>query len=152
MTDIPRENWQRALQALPETQLTELLAGFPECWKVEPMSLPQSGLGLLQLRESTLGEAFYLGEFPLSDCHIRITTDSGICAEGGARILDDRLQRAEHMAICDAVLSARLPGWEKVALLVEQGEQCRQRIADERKSILARTRVDFSLLEENDDA
>ena len=152
MTDIPRESWQRALQALPEAQLSEVVAGFSTQWTIEPLSLPQSGLGLLKLQESTQGEAFYLGEFPLSDCCIRVTTESGVSAEGAARVLDDRLPRAEQLALCDAVLSARLPGWEKVALLVERGEQFRKKIADERNSILARTRVDFSLLDQAGEA
>ena len=151
MIDIPREEWQRALQALPENVLAEVVSNFPKEWQVKPGILPQSGLGLLQLKESTKGDCYYLGEFPLSHCSVHVTTEQGVCAHGAALVLDDRLQRAEQMALCDAVLSAKLPGWDKVEILIEQGELCRLQVATERKAILARTRVDFSLLDEVSD-
>ena len=161
MTDIPREHWQRALMTLPEKRLSEtvdaVLSQFPSSWKITPKSVPQSGLGMLKLRESTQGEDFYLGEFPLATCWLAIQSDQGstqISAEGAALIMDDQIQWAENMALCDAVLAHQLPGWEQVAELLQQGEANRQQIEHQRKTLLARTQVDFSLLDQagDDDA
>jgi alpha-D-ribose 1-methylphosphonate 5-triphosphate synthase subunit PhnG len=55
------------------------------------------------------------------------------------------------MALCDAVLSARLPGWEQVEDLLEIGLQVQEDESRERKSLLAKTRVDFSLLDDAGD-
>jgi alpha-D-ribose 1-methylphosphonate 5-triphosphate synthase subunit PhnG len=154
MNQLAREQWVSALSMVPEQSLKSLAKSFPKSWKVMPKALPQSGLGMLKLRDTTLGEAFYLGEFPLASCWLSITTEEGEHAEGSAMVMDDRVDRAEQMALCDAVLSAQLPGWEKVAALIEQGVALRTRQTHERKAILARTRVDFSLLDDvgGDDA
>jgi alpha-D-ribose 1-methylphosphonate 5-triphosphate synthase subunit PhnG len=154
MNMLAREQWVSALSIVPEQSLESLAKSFPKSWKVAPKALPQSGLGMLKLRDTTQGEAFYLGEFPLATCWLSVTTEAGECAEGAAMVMDDRVDRAEQMALCDAVLSAHLPGWEKVAALIEQGMELRTRQARERKAILARTRVDFSLLDDvgDDDA
>jgi alpha-D-ribose 1-methylphosphonate 5-triphosphate synthase subunit PhnG len=148
MNMLAREQWVSALSMVPEPSLESLAKSFPTSWKVTPKALPQSGLGMLKLRDTTLGEAFYLGEFPLATCWLSITTEAGEHAEGCAMVMDDRVDRAEQMALCDAVLSANLPGWEKVAALIEQGMALRTRQTYERKAILARTRVDFSLLDD----
>ncbi|MEW8265731.1 MAG: phosphonate C-P lyase system protein PhnG [Candidatus Thiodiazotropha sp.] len=148
MSNLSREEWVGALSAVPEQSLARLTERFPRSWKVTPKALPQSGLGMLKLRETTLGDAFYLGEFPLATCWLRVTTERGEQAEGCALVMDDRVERAERMALCDAVLAARLPGWEEVAALIEEGIELRAQQSRERKAILARTRVDFSLLDD----
>lgn len=148
MSNLPREQWVRALSAIPEGALASAVQNFPDAWKVTPKALPQEGLGLLKFRDSALGDAFYLGEFPLATCWLSITTPDGVSAEGAAMVMDDRAERAEQMALCDAVLSSRLPGWETVAKLIEQGCEQLALKARERKSMLAKTRVDFSLLDD----
>jgi alpha-D-ribose 1-methylphosphonate 5-triphosphate synthase subunit PhnG len=152
--NLSREEWVSAISAVPEQKLAHVVNSFPKDWKVTPKALPQEGLGLLKMRDSALGDAFYLGEFPLATCWLRITTADGICAEGAATVMDDRIERAEQMALCDAVLAARLPGWQAVEQLIKEGRERRHSKARERKSMLARTRVDFSLLDDvgQDDA
>jgi alpha-D-ribose 1-methylphosphonate 5-triphosphate synthase subunit PhnG len=154
MSKLAREQWVSALSIVPEQSLQSLVDSFPKSWKLAPKALPQSGLGMLKLRDTTLGDAFYLGEFPLATCWLSVTTDEGECAEGSAMVMDERIDRAQQMALCDAVLSAQLPGWERVVALIEQGQELRAQQARERKAILARTRVDFSLLDDvgDDDA
>jgi alpha-D-ribose 1-methylphosphonate 5-triphosphate synthase subunit PhnG len=154
MNHLAREQWVSALSIVPEQSLESLAKSFPKSWKVTPKALPQIGLGMLKLRDSTLGDAFYLGEFPLATCWLSVITEDGEHAEGSALVMDERVDRAEQMALCDAVLSSQLPGWERVAALIEQGMELRARQIRERKAILARTRVDFSLLDDvgNDDA
>lgn len=154
MTNLTREQWASALSLVPEDELKQVVNSFPMYWQTKPITLPQAGLGMMKLRDGALGEDFYLGEFPIASCHIEITTEAGIKAQGAAWMMDDKQDRAEYMALCDAVLSAKLTGWEKVAALIEQGEQRMRQRDLERKSLLAKTRVDFSLLEDvgDDDA
>lgn len=148
MINLPREQWVRALSVIPEEALASVVQNFPDAWEVTPNALPQEGLGLLKFRDSALGDAFYLGEFPLATCWLSIITPDAVSAEGAAMVMDDRADRAEQMALCDAVLSAQLPGWEAVAKLIEQGGEQLALKARERKSMLAKTRVDFSLLDD----
>ncbi|MCG7995988.1 MAG: phosphonate C-P lyase system protein PhnG [Candidatus Thiodiazotropha taylori] len=145
---MTREEWVSALTALPEKRLTELVKGFPADWKVQPTTLPQVGLGMMKMKESAFNESFYLGEFPLASCTVTVTTDSGECAAGGALVMDDRMERAEQLAVCDAVMTGRLPGWQKVEAHLQEGSARREQISRERKAMLARTKVDFSLLED----
>ena len=148
LKELPREQWLAALSRVPESALEALVASFPANWIVQAKTLPQSGLGMLKMRDTALGEAFYMGEFPLSNCWVSIRTEDGHEAEGAAWIMDDRAERAEQMALLDAVLSARLPGWEQVEDLLEIGLQVQEDESRERKSLLAKTRVDFSLLDD----
>jgi alpha-D-ribose 1-methylphosphonate 5-triphosphate synthase subunit PhnG len=148
MTNLAREQWVSALSLVPKHELKELVMGFPTTWQLKPITLPQAGLGMMKVREGALAEDFYLGELPVASCHIEITTEMGTKAQGAAWLMDDDQDRAEQMAICDAILSAKLTGWEKVAALIERGEQLKQQRDRERKSLLAKTRVDFSLLED----
>jgi alpha-D-ribose 1-methylphosphonate 5-triphosphate synthase subunit PhnG len=148
MTELVREEWISTLSLVPDSALREVIDRLPADWVIKPRALPQEGLGLLKLQDSALGEPFYLGEFPLSSCWLSITTQEGLTAEGAALIMDNCIDRAEQLALCDAVLAAKLPGWERVAELLAQGLERKRAIANERKAILAHTRVDFSLLDE----
>lgn len=112
------------------------------------MSIPQSGLGMLKLKDSAFDEPFYLGEFPLATAWVEVQTPEGIIAEGAAQIMDDRIELAEALALCDAVLSARLPGWQQLAEMLEEGMSVLKAIRQERKQMLASTLVDFSLLDD----
>ncbi|MBA55912.1 MAG: phosphonate C-P lyase system protein PhnG [Pseudomonadales bacterium] len=147
MNEVDRECWLSALTRVPAQDLKTLVETFPSDWIIRPTAVPQVGLGMLKLRDSTMGEAFYLGEFPLSQCRVSVTTAEGLMAEGGALVMDDSAERVEYLALCDAVLAGRLPGWERVLDLVEMGVQLQLETELERKSILAQTRVDFSLLD-----
>ena len=144
---IQRTEWISALKALPIDNLLALTTKLSEDWSLRPKSVPQSGLGMMKLKDSAFNEAFYLGEFPLASAWLEITTPDGQKAEGAAQVMDDRVELAEALALCDAVLSSQLPGWEQVYNLVEHGVAINKKIQRERKMMLARTRVDFSLLD-----
>ena len=103
---------------------------------------------MLKLQDSAFEQAFYLGEFPLASVWLQVETPDGIIAEGAAQVMDDRIEIAEALALCDAVLSARLPGWQRLAELLAEGETLREARRQERKRMLATTRVDFSLLDD----
>lgn len=151
---LPREEWCAALRLAPQDELQRLLDAISKDWRIVPKALPQAGLGMLKLRDSAFNEPFYLGEFPLATCWIGVVTADGREVEGAALTMDDEVQQAERLALCDAVLSARLPGWQSLEVLLAQGWRKRRLIAQERKAMLARTRVDFSLLDDvgDDDA
>ncbi|MEQ1668558.1 MAG: phosphonate C-P lyase system protein PhnG, partial [Sulfuriferula sp.] len=59
---------------------------------------------------------------------------------------DDRARLARAIAILDAVLAAQLSGWESAAALVEQGLTVYEQLVQSRRALLSSTRVDFSLL------
>jgi len=108
----------------------------------------------LSLVDGALGEPYYLGEFPLSACGVRVSFPSGEAGEGGAQVLADDAELARAMAILDAILAAKLPGWQRAAECVGDGELLNSEKDKRRRSMLAATRVDFSLLsnaEEDED-
>lgn len=144
---IQRTAWVSALKALPTNNLLALTTKLSEDWTLRPISVPQSGLGMMKLKDSAFNEPFYLGEFPLATAWLEITTADGHKAEGAAQVMDDRVDVAEALALCDAVLSSQLPGWEKVYSLMEQGVALNEKMNSERKMMLARTKVNFSMLD-----
>ena len=144
---IQRTEWISALKVLPIDNLLALTTKLSENWILRPKSVPQSGLGVMKLKDTAFNEAFYLGEFPLATSWLEVTTPDGKKSEGAAQVMDDRVELAEALALCDAVLSSQLPGWEQVYNLVEQGVAINKKSNRERKMMLARTRVDFSLLD-----
>lgn len=146
--ELERTQWPGGLNALSASEVILFASELSADWIVRPKSMPQSGLGMLKIKESAFGEEFFLGEFPVASAWLEITTPAGQVAEGAAQVMDDRQELAESIAMCDAVLSARLPGWESVLQLIEKGQALKAATARERKQILACTQVDFSLLDE----
>lgn len=146
MTVAPRGTWVQTLTALPVEELHELSEELASQHAVTDVSLPQSGLALVQMRDGAFREPWYLGEVPLARAHVRVRAPDGREAEGAAQVLDDRAGLARTLALLDAVLAARLPGFERVAALIERGRARRAAEHDERRQILTRTRVDFATL------
>lgn len=152
----PRGDWPHLLSALPATRVAQTARALTADCAVEDLSLPSAGLGLLQLRDGALGDAYFIGEVPLARAHVRLTTRDGRSAEGAAQLLDDRAGLARAIALLDALLAERLPGAEQALALLQTGAEIRRQEARERRALLQATRVDFSLLgsgeEELDDA
>jgi alpha-D-ribose 1-methylphosphonate 5-triphosphate synthase subunit PhnG len=149
--NVPRKDWPSALCALHAGEVKATVAELLQNIKVRDVALPQVGLGLLSLREGAFREAFFLGEIPVVRAEVVARTAEGDEARGGALIVDDRAQLARSIAILDAVMAGKLPGWEQAAALVQQGIEVRGQKDSERKKLLAATRVDFSLLGQEDD-
>ena len=147
-TTIDRTAWVSTLSAIPTEQLLSFTTGLSKDWTIRPKSVPQSGLGVLKLNDSAFEESFYLGEFPLASAWLEVQTSEGVIAEGAAQVMDDRVEVAEALALCDAVLSAQLPGWEQLNTMLDQGMKIREATNRDRKHMLASTRVDFSLLDD----
>ena len=152
--ELERKDWIRALTAHPAADLHALAERLATGCELRLTRLPQAGLGLLQLADGAFHEAYYLGEFPLSTCSLELTLADGRRAEGGAQLMADDAALARALAILDAVLAARLPGWEDVSARVQSGARLRAEADRRRRAVLAATRVDFALLGntgENDD-
>lgn len=149
--NIARKDWPAALCALPAGEVKETVRTLLQHFDVRDVALPQAGLGLLNLRDGAFHESYFIGEIPVARADVILRTRSGEEARGGAVIVDDRSQFARSIAILDAVMSARLAGWEQAATLVQRGVELRGLKQIERKQQLAATRVDFSLLGQDED-
>jgi alpha-D-ribose 1-methylphosphonate 5-triphosphate synthase subunit PhnG len=143
---LPREDWIRALTAHSTTSLLQLAAQLSTDCTVTPTRLPQAGLGLLKLADGAFQEPFYLGEFPLASCSVELGLPDGRRAQGGAQVMADDAELARALAILDAILAAKFPGWDVVADHVQSGSELRAEEARRRHAILNETRVDFALL------
>lgn len=149
--NIPRKDWPGALCALHAVELKQTVAELVRNCEVYDVVLPQAGLGLLSLRDGAFHESFFIGEIPVARAEVIVRTPEGEEARGGAVIVDDRAQFARSIAILDAVLAGKLPGWQLADERVRQGMEIRKQKDSERKRLLAATRVDFSLLGQEDD-
>lgn len=150
--DLPRSQWIRALSWIKRSDLQIEVENISKDWLIKPVSIPQSGLGALKLQESTVSEAFFLGEFPLSSVSVEITTPDGRAAQGAANVMCDDVKYAEALAICDAILAEELDGFNRIHTLLCQGQLRFEERESARRKILSSTRVDFSLLEDVVDA
>ncbi|PKO92352.1 MAG: phosphonate C-P lyase system protein PhnG [Betaproteobacteria bacterium HGW-Betaproteobacteria-10] len=148
---IERKDWVRALTVHPVSLLNALAGQLTADCTVKLTRLPQAGLGLLTLTDGAFHEPYYLGEFPLSVCRLELSLADGRRAEGGAQVLADDAELARSLAIFDAILAARLPGWESLAEYVESGAQKRREADHRRRAMLAATRVDFAMLNDTED-
>lgn len=155
MNNIPRSQWLRMWQASEPSHIKDLAKQVSATCSVTDLHIPKAGLGLLQLRDSAMGDAYFLGEIPVTKAHVRIHSPNGQVAEGAAICMDDRAGLTRAMAILDGVLAAKLPGWELVERSLQAGAVHVQADAALRRANLSATKVDFSLLstlDEDDDA
>jgi alpha-D-ribose 1-methylphosphonate 5-triphosphate synthase subunit PhnG len=145
-----RRRWVVALAALPRPQVFALATRLAERHTVLPVSVSQAGLALLPLREPVQHKVFYIGETPLSASQVEIRSEGREPVQGAAQVMADDADLADALAIVDGVLSGHLDGWEEAAALVREGLRALDSEARERHAMLTRSRVDFSLLEEED--
>lgn len=153
--DIPqRSQWPALLMALPARQVHALVAALSATLLIEELQVCQSGLGLLTLCDSALGEQYFPGEIPLARALVRVRAPDGAWAEGAALILDDRAKLARSIAILDAVLAAGIEGKAQAVLLLAAGAEILEQHHAQRRAMLAATKVNFSLIgnEDNEDA
>lgn len=147
----PRNQWLRLWSALPAQRLRDAADALGARYRIDDLGLCQSGLGLLPLRDGAFGEAYFLGEIPLAQAHVRISDAAGNSVEGAAVVLDDRAAVARALAILDGVLAARLEGWTMAAELLAAGATLVAEVERGRRALLNATRVDFSLLGSGDE-
>ena len=85
---------------------------------------------------------------------VKLKIGNGQNYEGAAQVMSDVPNLATSLAICDAILTNQLQGWQEVTDLMARGRVIRQEEDKLRGAMLAKTKVDFSLLnqEESDAA
>ncbi|MBV9386653.1 MAG: phosphonate C-P lyase system protein PhnG [Chroococcidiopsidaceae cyanobacterium CP_BM_ER_R8_30] len=150
---IPQNHWVRALTAHSPQTIQSLAERLTLNWKVNFKALPQAGLSLLQMEDGVFHEPYYLGEIPLVSAWIELTNSAQESFEGAAQVMHDSEELAIALAICDAIMTHHLPGWQNIAELIQQGMEKRIWEDQQRGLMLAKTRVNFSLLsQEEDDA
>jgi alpha-D-ribose 1-methylphosphonate 5-triphosphate synthase subunit PhnG len=144
--DQPRATWPRLLGALDPAQVIDCANQLRAPYRVEPLMLAAQGLALLRMREGCFGEDYHLGEIPLSEAAVELTDTTGVRFKGGARVMAASTEYAQGVAVLDALLAHRLPGWRHAAELLERGLHAVNETEACRGEIRERTRVDFSLL------
>lgn len=137
--------------AVATDEVCGLAETITKTWQLRYKSLPQSGLGMMKLRDGAMNEPFYLGEIPVSSAWVELTLPDGVVVEGAAQVMTDNQDLAEAIAVCDAILANELPEHEQVIALLEQGAELIAKETQNRKHMLERTRVDFSLLDATGD-
>jgi len=148
---MARGQWVRLLHAAGREAVCACVEALREAegLAIRPRSVPQAGLGMLALREPSLGEVFNLGEFPLSRAEVEVEVEG---VAGAALVMADDAELAAALAVCDAVLAGGLAGHERVEALLAAGREAVARESAVRAGLLASTTVDFALLEEDADA
>lgn len=149
--EIPRGNWLRYWSAADDAWRSATVSALIQHAEVIDVRHPRAGLALMQMRDSAMGDSFFIGELPWSRAHVQVRMPNGQVGEGAAEWMDDRAALARELAVLDAVLAHRLDGWEQAhALLLAGCERCRV-IDAQRSAMLEATRVDFKRLEDSDE-
>ncbi|MDZ8104941.1 MAG: phosphonate C-P lyase system protein PhnG [Nostoc sp. DedQUE12a] len=152
MTIPSRSVWIKALTAYSPEKVQLLAEDLISGWQLNYKFLPQAGLSLLQMQDGVFYEPYFLGEIPVASAWIELTNAKDESFEGAAQVISDSVELAVALAVCDAVIAHELPGWQKVADLIQQGIEKRAWEELQQGAMLTKTKVNFSLLsqEEND--
>lgn len=143
------------LMAAKRDEVLGLAEQLAEGWQLSPLQasgISENGLALLQWQDSVMHQRFFLGEIPISSAALAMTDSHGKSYEGGAIIMKEDSQLVQAIAVMDIVWRHQLPGFEQIAKLVATGALVRSQNDSVRKQILARTRVDFSLLSSTEES
>ena len=144
-----RSKWAVYLAAADRDALLHTAAKLASEFKAVSIKPATSGLGVLQIQDTVRCESFHLGEFSASRSVVRLTNAEGEQVTGGAVIMADDTGLATNLAVLDAVLAARWPGWQAAGDLLRAGAQAQMLVEQERKKIWASTSVDFSTLDQD---
>ncbi len=152
MTTYERSLWVKALTAHSLETICNLAEEISKNWHIKHRTLPKNGLSLLTLQDGVFHEPYYLGEIPISHAYLSLINEQGDSYDGAAQVMTDSEDLAVALAVCDAVMANQLECWEKVAHYIDLGMKKREEENRIRGIMLAKTKVNFSLLsqEEND--
>lgn len=142
----PRARWGTLLQLADRTAVLEVGQMLSAQYEVAALQVPTAGLALLQMRDAALGQRFHLGEIPCSVAAVEVRNAQGAATRGGAQVMADDAELASAIAVCDAVLEADWNGADHVRVLIAHGAEAERVRDDRRRAMLARTTVDFALL------
>ncbi len=150
MITYKRSLWVKALTAHSLETICNLAEEIAKNWQVKYRSLPQNSLSLLTIQDGVFRESYYLGEIPVAHAYLSLINEQGESYDGAAQVMVDSEDLAVALAICDAVMAHELKGWEKVAHYIELGMKKREEENRIRGTILAKTKVNFSLLSQEE--
>lgn len=143
---VPEEFWMVALMQSPIRELKKTIDDLQKDLEVRFLQLPESGLDLIQMQDSVLGQLFYLGELSVSQCEVEIMhRPSGKTQRGYSKVMIDSEDHVCLLATADALLRMDV-NFHQLENILTEGYECWAAKKEQRKSILAETRVDFSLL------
>lgn len=143
---VARSEWAAALLRIEEERVIGLAERLAERYAVRLKRVPKAGLAMMRLRDSVQGQAFNLGELPLSSAHVVFTDKDGNEHEGGSQITRDHEALAVAVAVCDAVMASGVEGCGEVSALIREGSEAVRQESRIRRSMLERSRVSFSLM------
>jgi len=148
---VPRGKLGAALRLVDRDRVVRLGEELASRHSARLRSVPKAGLVMLPVRDAVLGEAFNLGEVPLSSAEIEIDVENeDRPVRGGALIMNDDAPLASAIAVCDAVAAHRLAGHDRVQALFNEGWAEHVRTQRMRRQMLDASRVDFALLNDTD--
>ena len=99
---VPRSFWLRALKLVPLDEVKAVIDSIINEYEIAYKSIPQSGLGVLQTKDTALHEPYFLGEFPIATSWVVLTDAQGNTFDGAAQLMDDDENLASLFAVCDA--------------------------------------------------
>lgn len=140
--DQERPQWVRALRAHPPAKILSCAdagaAGF-----LRQVRRQERGVRPLPVQPLPGLPSIFLGAVPVVAVELELVDERGRRYPGGAQLLGDDEPLALALAVCDALLAHRLPGWEAVARLVKSGAaKCRAQ-ERQREGMLVLTRREF---------
>lgn len=110
-------------------------------YEVDLIQEPTEGLTMIKVRETAKNTLFYMGEVLVTECKVRL---GGVLGIGIVKGKNEDL--SEALAIVDAAFEAKLP---ETAHWIKIFEQVEQRALDDlkvKRSLIARTKVDFEMM------
>lgn len=148
----PRSRWPALLSRLSRDELTASVTALKTAdYTIAPLRQAEDGFALLQLEDSCQYQPFNLGELPLATAVVAVTAPDGTAYEGACQLMTADTELVTAIAVWDAILAATdaqpAARQQGVALLAE-GQKRQDAIDLERKAILARTKVNFTMMDE----
>ncbi len=150
MKTYERSLWVKALTAHSLETICNLAEEIGKNWQIKYKVLPQNGLSLLTLQDGVFHEPYYLGEIPISHAYLSLINEQGDSYDGAAQVMTDSEDLVVALAVCDAVMANQLKGWEQVANYIELGMKKREEENHIRGTMLAKTKVNFSFLSQEE--
>lgn len=141
------DDFVAALCAIGDQQVIDLAERLGQLHNAALTTPAVSGAAPFAFRETAAGYSYYLGEAPLSQAAVQLTSPHGQVGEGAAVVLGRNRDFAIALAILDCVWAHKFSGFDEVSALIDSGRAAIAARDAQRAMIRARTRVDFSTMD-----
>jgi len=126
--------------------LSKWVEQIRETGEVKILKGPKMGLVMMRAKDTVALEVFNLGEVLVSDCTASVDGQLGYGV-----VLGNEPERAEAMAILDALFHSKGAKWEELLFNInswlEEQEQLQQKELQKEFNLIKRTRVNFEVME-----